>query len=411
MDFGALPPEINSALIYAGPGSAPLVAAAAAWNGLAAELNSAALGYDTVTTQLTGEEWLGPASASMADAVTPYVTWMANTAAQAEQFAGQATAAAAAYENALAAMVPPQLVELNRAELAQLLATNAFGQNTNAIATLEAQYGEMWAVDAATMYQYAASSSTATGAVTPFKAPPEVVNPAASAAQASSVTDASGTAAGSAQQSMLDLLSNLQAQLTNLVGPSNAGLLGLNPTTPLTLSGVTFNPNSMIGSALAGIGGNSTLNPAWFITAFRNFAGPAYNIEGLPYFSTGMANTLLSLSKGLAPAAASAAAAAPHAADAVSGALGSGGAGVAASVGQAASLGKLSVPPAIAGLGPALSSHAAPLPVTTISAAPDGAAGNLLGGLPLAGVGGGASGASPRYGFRPTVMARPPFAG
>ncbi|SPM37831.1 hypothetical protein MNAB215_4, partial [Mycobacterium numidiamassiliense] len=38
--------------------------------------------------------------------------------------------------------------------------------------------------------------------------------------------------------------------------------------------------------------------------------------------------------------------------------------------------------------------------------------GNLLGGMPLAGMGtGGASGAGPRYGFKPTVMARPPFAG
>ncbi|GAB3019185.1 PPE family protein [Mycobacterium bourgelatii] len=409
MDFGALPPEINSSLIYAGPGSAPMVAAAAAWNGLAAELNSASVAYETVITHLTGEEWLGPASASMAEAVTPYVTWMSNTASRAEQFATQATAAAAAYENALAAMVPPELVALNRAELAQLLATNAFGQNTNAIAALEAQYGEMWAQDAATMYQYATSSSTATAAVSPFSAPPQVANPAGTAAQAASVTDAVGAATGSAQQSLLDLLGNLQVQLANLVGPS-AGLLGLNPTSPVTLSGVTFNPNSVVGSILAGIGGNSTLNPSWLITAFRNFAGPAYNIEGLPYFSTGMANSLLSLSKGLASAAASAAAAGPHAADAVSGALGSGGAGVTASVGQAASLGKLSVPPAIAGLGPAIS-QAAPLPVTTISAAPDGSAGNLLGGLPLAGVGAGASGASPRYGFRPTVMARPPFAG
>ncbi|MBS2079419.1 PPE family protein, SVP subgroup, partial [Mycobacterium tuberculosis] len=32
-------------------------------------------------------------------------------------------------------------------------------------------------------------------------------------------------------------------------------------------------------------------------------------------------------------------------------------------------------------------------------------------GMPLAGVGGGSTGAGPRYGIRPTVMARPPFAG
>ena len=44
LDFGALPPEINSARMYAGPGSSSLQAAASAWNGLAAELQSAAPG-------------------------------------------------------------------------------------------------------------------------------------------------------------------------------------------------------------------------------------------------------------------------------------------------------------------------------------------------------------------------------
>jgi hypothetical protein len=33
MDFGALPPEINSARMYSGAGSAPLLAAASAWSG------------------------------------------------------------------------------------------------------------------------------------------------------------------------------------------------------------------------------------------------------------------------------------------------------------------------------------------------------------------------------------------
>ena len=97
IDFGALPPEINSARLYAGGGSTPLVTAASAWNSLAAELNAAALGYENVVTQLTGEEWLGPASASMAVAVQPYVEWVSKTAAQAAQAATQASAAAAAY--------------------------------------------------------------------------------------------------------------------------------------------------------------------------------------------------------------------------------------------------------------------------------------------------------------------------
>ncbi|OOK78557.1 PPE family protein [Mycobacterium kansasii] len=48
MDFAVLPPEINSARIYAGPGSGPMLAAATAWDGLAAELHSVASSYESV---------------------------------------------------------------------------------------------------------------------------------------------------------------------------------------------------------------------------------------------------------------------------------------------------------------------------------------------------------------------------
>lgn len=38
MSFLVLPPEVNSALMFAGAGSGPTLAAAAAWDGLAAEV-------------------------------------------------------------------------------------------------------------------------------------------------------------------------------------------------------------------------------------------------------------------------------------------------------------------------------------------------------------------------------------
>src|SRR5574337_1415027 len=98
MDFGALPPEINSARMYAGPGAGALLAAASAWGGLAAELGSTASSYDSVISGLTGEAWAGPTAAAMAAAAAPYAAWMSSTAARAEQSAGQARAAAAAYD-------------------------------------------------------------------------------------------------------------------------------------------------------------------------------------------------------------------------------------------------------------------------------------------------------------------------
>lgn len=429
LDFGAIPPEINSALMYAGSGSSSLQAAASAWNGLAAELSSAATGYNTVVTQLASEEWLGPASTAMANAVAPYVTWMNTTAAQAEQAATSAQAAIAAYEQAFTATVPPPLVAANRAQTAQLLSTNVLGQNTPAIAQLEAQYGQMWAQDAAAMYGYAGQAAAATN-MTTFNAPVQTTTPAAQAVQASAVTQAASTAAGTSVQSTLSqLMSSLNGLLGGLSSPLGSttdplSLLGI-PTLSTTTSafGLTFPSNSIIGSILSGIGGNATVNPAWFLTAFRNFVGPAYNLEGLPYFSTGMANTMLSLSKGLAPAAAKAA---EHAAGAAAGAAGGagglggglgglggllGGGPVSAGLGNGASVGRLAVPPSWIGTAPVTAPHA-PLPISSVAAAPEsGGAGNLLGGMPLAGAGAGGGGAGPKYGFRPTVMTRPPFAG
>src|SRR6201999_1765226 len=107
MEFAMLPPEVNSARMYAGPGPGPMLAAASAWDGLAAELQSTAASYRTAISELTGGPWLGSASATMAGAAAPYLDWMTTSAAQAEQTATQARAAAAAYEAAFAMAVAP----------------------------------------------------------------------------------------------------------------------------------------------------------------------------------------------------------------------------------------------------------------------------------------------------------------
>src|SRR5277367_5677970 len=176
MDFGIYPPEVNSLRMYTGPGAAPMLTAAQSWQGLAAELHSAASSYQSVISSLTAGPWQGPASASMAAAAATYVTWLNATAAQAEETAAQAKAAAAAYQTAFTSTVPPQIVAANRSQLTTLVATNIFGRNTQAIAANEAQYGEMWAQDSAAMYGYAASSASATS-LAPFNPPQPSTNP------------------------------------------------------------------------------------------------------------------------------------------------------------------------------------------------------------------------------------------
>lgn len=64
MNFMVLPPEVNSARIYAGAGPAPMLAAAVAWDGLAAELGMAAASFSLLISGLTagpGSAWQGPA--------------------------------------------------------------------------------------------------------------------------------------------------------------------------------------------------------------------------------------------------------------------------------------------------------------------------------------------------------------
>ncbi|ORV96587.1 PPE family protein [Mycobacterium kyorinense] len=410
MDFGALPPEINSARMYAGPGSSSFQAAASAWNGLAAELNSAATGYDTVITRLASEEWMGPASTSMANAAAPYVSWMQTTAVQAEQAATQARAAAAAYDQAFAATVPPPLIAANRAQTAQLVATNVLGQNTPAIAQLEAQYGEMWAQDAAAMYGYAGQAATATK-VTPFAAPVQTTNPAGQAIQAAAVTNAVGTASGtSAQSTLAQVQSSVPTALQSLATPAS------------TASSTTTDPFLGIWQLLSGQSTYPT-SLSGLVNAWAPYGGFLYNTEGLPYFSVGMGNNFVQVAKtvgligGSAPAAAGGAAKAAGGLGALGGLLGGGTGGgapaaVSAGLGNAGAVGRLSVPPTWLGGAPLTAPHA-PMPISSVAAAPEsGGAGNLLGGMPLAGAGAGhAGGSAPRYGFRPTVMSRPPFAG
>jgi PPE-repeat protein len=408
VDFGALTPEINSARMYAGPGSSSLQAAASAWNGLAAELQSAAQGYETVITQLSSDEWTGAASASMASAAQPYVSWMNTTAAQAEQAATQARAAAAAHEQAFAATVPPPLIAANRAQTAAAVQANVFGQYTPLIAQLEAQYGEMWAQDSAAMYGYAGQSAAATQ-VTPFTSPAATTNPAGTAAQSAAVSSATGTSAATSSQTILqELTSSMPTSLQSLASPTSAAT-----------SAATTTPFQNIYSFLFGTTVLAT-NLSALVTSYSPYAALFYNTEGLPYFSVGMGNfgTQIAKSTGMLGGALPAAAA-PPALGGLGGlgaALGGGGAhGVSAVSGGAGAVGKLAVPASWVGGGGAPAAPHTQL-ISSVSAAPEAAGsagnGNLLGGMPLAGAGTrGGFGSGPRYGFKPTIMPRPPSAG
>ena len=232
-DFGALPPEVNSARIYAGPGSGPMLAAAAGWDEVAAQLESFGQTYSSVLAELQGERWSGGASTAMASAAVPYLAWATTTAERAEQAANQARAAAAAFETAFAATVPPAVVAANRTLLATLVATNFFGQNTPAIAAAEATYAEMWAQDAAAMYSYAGSAS-ASVSLTHFSEPPQTTSSTAQSGPAAAVSQAVNTAVGHSQTTLSQLMSAVPQQLQSLASGGSTNASAVNSSTTST---------------------------------------------------------------------------------------------------------------------------------------------------------------------------------
>src|ERR1700733_5760571 len=166
IDFAALPPEINSTLIYTGPGAVPLMAAATAYANLAAEVSATANQWESIISLLTTEQWKGGGSAAAAAAAQPIVEYLTEPATTVGQAATQATASAAAFETAFAATVPPPVVAANRATQAALLPFAVIPVVAAEIAALDAQYAEMWAQDALAMSTYQAASLVA-GDLTP----------------------------------------------------------------------------------------------------------------------------------------------------------------------------------------------------------------------------------------------------
>jgi PPE-repeat protein len=388
MDFAMLPPEVNSGRMYAGPGSGPMLAAATAWDGLAAELQSTAASYGSVISELSGGPWLGPSSASMAAAAAPYTQWMTSAAAQAEQTATQAKAAAAAYEAAFAMTVPPAVIATNRSLLMTLIATNIFGQNTMAIAATEAAYAEMWAQDAAAMYGYAGSSAAAS-TLTPFGSPPPTTNPAGVTGQAAAAGQSIMSSGPQLMSALPQALQGLASAPAAAAGPTSAQSLSdlLNLITiPLTSLAIPISTTSVgasatsISAAFTGVGTNFR---GFEINADRDYAQGKGPYTG---YGPGAAKLPEWFWSGQGSVAAPSNAAT---------------ASVAAGMGEANTVGKLSVPSAWTVAAPEIRPVAYTLPITGAQAAPEmvsGSSGNLFSNMGLAGAAGGAVGSSASLG-------------
>ena len=398
LDFAMFPPEINSGLMYAGPGAGPMTAASAAWDALADDLYLAAVGYGSTVSDLTSS-WLGPSSLSMATAAATFVSWITATAAQAELTAAQATAAVAAYEAAFAMTVPPPVIAANRALLLALVATNFFGQNTPAIMATEADYVEMWAQDATAMYGYAGASSAAS-ALTPFTTPLETTNPSGVGGMAAAVTQAASTSAGTGAQTVAPLSSTaVPGALPGFASTIASSTTSTSPLSSMTSSSAVTSGTSLVsGAASSATMATSGVSMLGSAGSLMNAFGPA---SATIAQSFQMSGSVMSTGVGSGAGALSS--------------PGFGGTAVTATTGRAASLGAMSVPQGWTSAAPAFSQVPSALPggarVTTpvvptnptspMAVPPTTSAQRVGVSSPLAA----------RYNFRPPMVQRPVSAG
>ena len=387
MDFGSYPPEVNSARMYAGAGSGPMLAAAEAWDSLATELHSVANSYQSVISGLTAGSWMGPASVSMSAAAASYAAWLRATAAQAEETGAQARSAAAAYQTAFTATVPPPMVAANRSQLMTLIATNLFGRNTQAIAANEAQYGQMWAQDAAAMYGYAGASASA-GKLAPLSDPASTTNAGGLGGQAAAVTQATGSAGTSA--GLPGLVSALPAATQSLSTPLSGAAA---PASALS----NFFSNSLV---------QNIPNGFFDMGAWNGFNAI---VTGILYAHTADAGLM---GHSFAPAFGGLGVLPSWPMTTSAAVTGVGGSPVLAGMGDASLVGKLSVPVGWSAATPVEPAAAAPLTGSgwTAPAEEAGGVNTVAAGMPAyASAGRGGYGVGPRYGVKPTVMPKQVF--
>jgi PPE-repeat protein len=364
MSFMVFPPEVNSALMYSGAGSGPLMAAAAAWNELAADLESTASSYQSVIAQLTGGPWLGPSSARMASAAAPFIAWLQGSSIQAALTSGQASLAAAAYESAFAATVPPSVIVANRTLLAALVATNFLGQNTPAIAATEALYMEMWFQDGLTMDTYAVTSQQA--AALPQQTPAPTTSDGGASADAAAASQSTANSAGSLGT---DLEALLNAYLGNTSGGNTLtsawtnilGDLGVPTSLDSTLS-------SVVGSSGVGSATDSILpvQAAYYATMMASM--PARMLISMANSMNASQAMQASNQAMLTDVSALVDAKMKAVMGGISGQLRGFGSAISAQLASAHRLGGLSIPNGWANSAPEMASRAAPvLPQTSVS--------------------------------------------
>jgi PPE-repeat protein len=396
IDFGCLPPEINSGRMYAGMGAGPLLAAAAGWQALAAGLLAAGGGMAGITAALVSGPWTGPSSMMMGMSHAQFLEWVFATAATAEKAAAAAMGAVDVYGTAFAATIPPPEVERNQITTATLIATNFLGVNSAAIAASQAEYQEYWAQDASAMYAYAASNMTIAASLNapPFLPAIPDTDPAGLGAQAAAVGESAAQAPGQAASTV----SGATSQLSGM----GSGLSSLGSAVSAPAQAMGQIPQAL-GQLASPLGSMMSPMASMFGSAASPLGGVLGGFSGVMSGAGGAAGNFGPFGS-------------------VASVNGFGGNGIMAGMGQARSLpgGRLSVPAGWAG-STEYTTNARPLANSAVSAAPimseqpetygSGGGSPRMGVMPPLGAmgSGGGAGSTVHYGSPVKIAKRPVF--
>lgn len=211
------PPEVNYLRLVGdgAAGTATTLASAAAWQALTVS-NEVAFSLSSLNTVVTAAGFQGVGGASSATAAGELNTSLQMLAGWTQEKSPVAGSAVAAYETALAAMIPAAVSIANRTEQAADVAMNplVFGALTPAIVALDTQYfGEFWPQNASAGVTYGATlAGLAAALAVPPPLAPSGSSPAPVAAAAAMAQESAQMATGQVLQQTMQQAATTTAQ-------------------------------------------------------------------------------------------------------------------------------------------------------------------------------------------------------
>lgn len=272
-EWGALPPEENSAGFWFGPGASSFLQAAAQFLEVAAGMIANLGGHEAVAAALAAA-WPDPTGEFAVLANVPHLLWQARLAGMLMDAAAQIEATGTAFETLKAATPTPFEIGENQIEHVTLQAHNFLGMLTPVIAANRANYSRMWVTAAGNKYSYAAASASGVQAIPPLDPPPPTTvggggDPTTSMGQ-SSQNPADSLASGGPEMAMqfMQPLTQIGSQVGPL-GGSGGPMQGLSQA---------FSPFQSLISSMGGMGNPATSLPGGgagdWLTATPAAGGP-----------------------------------------------------------------------------------------------------------------------------------------